>query len=592
MKLIIRQYLEGLRERDELDAILPGVLSELGWTVFSRPGRGTRQDGVDVAAVCPGEAEKVYLFSIKAGNLTRSAWNGNSEQALRPSLGEIQDSYIPSRLPEEHRNKDVVICICLGGDIQETVRSAVKGYIENNTRDTLSFEEWNGDKLASIILESTFREEIMPERCRSSLRKALALIDQPDVSADHFVKMVDEIRATVDTTQARPITVALRQISTSLWILFSWAREEGNIEAAYLAGEMATLYAWEMAKGGFNPESSRPGRLQFAMMNLIEINRRIAAQYLADVVWPTLEKRYALSYQVQSVCSVDVNLKIFDVLGRVALECIWQHWFLLKISGAIDRDSSLLEHDDPRESMMEGFRHQVDGLVQVIADNPGTCCPLSESQGINISLVVFALILDQRLQTALGWLRNIVGAASFAMDSKGAYPCIYEDYIQLIDHPRREEGYFAESTKASVLFPMIMVWAAILKDEELFQSVLSLQEQHLSHCEFQLWYLDEGSEEFLYLNKERHGSCLFLRDQRWESMSDFLDLVFRPCETTVVDTKISAFMWYWPLVLTACRRYGLPFPIHLLKPFRASSNGSERVESSAKDVDQVDNLQP
>ena len=48
MKLILKQYLSSLRERGELDAILPDLLSQLGLIVFSRPGRGTRQDGVDV----------------------------------------------------------------------------------------------------------------------------------------------------------------------------------------------------------------------------------------------------------------------------------------------------------------------------------------------------------------------------------------------------------------------------------------------------------------------------------------------------------------------------------------------------------------
>ena len=72
MKLIIRHYLASLKERGELDAILPDLLSELGLNVYSRPGRGTRQDGVDVAAVGKLEgddADKVYLFSIKAGAL-------------------------------------------------------------------------------------------------------------------------------------------------------------------------------------------------------------------------------------------------------------------------------------------------------------------------------------------------------------------------------------------------------------------------------------------------------------------------------------------------------------------------------------------
>src|SRR2546425_632665 len=51
MKLIIREYLGSLRERGELDAILPDLLSQMGLNVYSRPARGTRQDGVDVGAV-------------------------------------------------------------------------------------------------------------------------------------------------------------------------------------------------------------------------------------------------------------------------------------------------------------------------------------------------------------------------------------------------------------------------------------------------------------------------------------------------------------------------------------------------------------
>lgn len=50
MKLILKQYLSSLKEREELDALLPDLLSQMGLNVFSRPGRGTRQDGVDVAA--------------------------------------------------------------------------------------------------------------------------------------------------------------------------------------------------------------------------------------------------------------------------------------------------------------------------------------------------------------------------------------------------------------------------------------------------------------------------------------------------------------------------------------------------------------
>ena len=130
MKLIIKEYLASLKERGELDVVLPDLLSQLGLNVYSRPARGTRQDGVDVGAVgsLDGEAEKVYLFSIKPGDLTRRDWDGDSAQSLRPSLNEILDSYIPNRMPAEHRGKDIVICIAIGGDVQEQVRPLITGY--------------------------------------------------------------------------------------------------------------------------------------------------------------------------------------------------------------------------------------------------------------------------------------------------------------------------------------------------------------------------------------------------------------------------------------------------------------------------------
>ena len=96
MKLIFKEYLASLKERDDLDVILPDLLSEIGWSVFSKPAVGTRQHGVDVAAVGAddvGGKKKVFLFSIKAGDLRRSSWD-SGEQSLRQSLNEIRDVYI------------------------------------------------------------------------------------------------------------------------------------------------------------------------------------------------------------------------------------------------------------------------------------------------------------------------------------------------------------------------------------------------------------------------------------------------------------------------------------------------------------------
>ncbi|AUW58187.1 hypothetical protein C1T17_08795 [Sphingobium sp. SCG-1] len=85
MKLVIREYLASLKERDELDAVLPDLLTELGFTVYSRPARGTRQYGVDVAAVGPGQdgIRRVHLFSVK--------WAISTEMSGTPPPHKVSD---------------------------------------------------------------------------------------------------------------------------------------------------------------------------------------------------------------------------------------------------------------------------------------------------------------------------------------------------------------------------------------------------------------------------------------------------------------------------------------------------------------------
>jgi hypothetical protein len=145
MKLLFRNYLASLREREELDAILPDLLSELGYTVYSRPQRGTAQAGVDIAAVGKDDdgERKLFLFSVKQGDLTRQSWDG-TPQALRSSLNEILDTYIPTKIPKRYQKLKIVICLVFGGDMQEQVRSAVNGYIKRNSHqeDIVRRMEW------------------------------------------------------------------------------------------------------------------------------------------------------------------------------------------------------------------------------------------------------------------------------------------------------------------------------------------------------------------------------------------------------------------------------------------------------------------
>lgn len=380
MKLIIKQYLASLKERKELDAILPDLVSQLGLTVFSRPSIGTTQQGVDVAAVgsLEGGEKKVYLFSIKSGNLTRSDWDTASPQSLRPSINQILDAYIP-HLPEEHKSKKIVICLCYGGDIQEGVRESIDGFISQNTRPNISFEEWNGDKLAGYIESSFIREDLLPPDTRPQLRKSLALLEEPEASYRHFVSLVKSIFNSKSKNVSQHL-MAMRQINICLWILFAWAREADNVESAYLASEITLLHAWDISKRYITKNNKTAKAISSTFNSILDVHHQVCSYYLNTYILPHVDKRHALSVAVNSSEALDVNLKLFDILGRLAIGGLWAFWQYQNFKDKGIADSSW--------HAMEVYSISI---KKIIVNNPTLLLPFKDEQAIDISLALLLL---------------------------------------------------------------------------------------------------------------------------------------------------------------------------------------------------------
>ena len=557
MKLIIRQYIAGLKERSELDAVLPDLLSQMGLVVYSRPGRGTRQDGVDVAAVGSLDSgpEKVYLFSIKAGDLSRKDWDGDSVQSLRPSLNEIIDSYIPNRIPPEHREKDIAICITFGGDAQEQVRPQLNGYTEQNTKGKVSFEEWNGDKLASLIQSNFLREDLIPDSVRSSLRKTLALLDEPDAAYGYFAALVGTLdgKFSKDAERIR----AMRQLSVSLWILFSWSRELGNLECAYRASELTILHAWNIFRffEGKNTKASEACGDAFG--SIFQAYRQINTEYLAKIV-PHLNALHALSAAVQGGTSLDVNLKMFDLLGRLAIGGLWNYG-----------EALLREEDDDilRSLLLAEVAGAAAGVRALILNNPVLYSPIKDDQATDIALAAFLLLVNGEDRLALGtWLHEMAQRIRFAFATNERYPCTKESYSDLLEHPVSKEVKYRESvTNASVLYPVIALVAALLKDDRLFADLASLQSKSLLYSNFQLWFPDDATEDNLYTNSDLHGVSLCDISLQG-GPEELLKQLLSECEQSPQFWKLSCVQQgWWQLVLVACRHYRLPIPVHLFK---------------------------
>jgi hypothetical protein len=167
------------------------------------------------------------------------------------------------------------------------------------------------------------------------------------------------------------------------------------------------------------------------------------------------------------------------------------------------------------------------------------------------------------------WLTEILSRAKFSYEANGKYPCVLSSYNELLEHPKsRDNEYRRNATSASILFPVIALWAALIKDAQLYSNIASLKRDVMPHCTFQLWYPDETSEANYYRNDEVHGATFASLDFD-KPVSDFLDQVFRECDETPHFQELSAVRYgWWPLIVVACRHYRLPLPLHILQGLR------------------------
>ena len=551
MKLILVEYLASLKERGELDVILPDLLSEIGMSVFSRPAIGTRQYGVDVGAEGGPEGEcKVFLISIKPGDLRRSGWN-TGQQSLRASLDEIQDVYIPKILARRYKDLPVVIVLCLGGELHEDVRTEVEGYIDRYTDERIDFDIWNGDKLAGLILSGVLRENALPETWRSDFRKSLALVDEPDASFEHFRRLMNSIGDACEAAAPARLT-AIRQIYLGLWTLYVWGRNADNIEAAYLCSERAVLIAWELTKEYLKSESEEARQIGQSMGRLIELHVRIADDYITSYVEPRAKTAYGLSAAVPSHASLDVNLRLFDLVGRIGSRGLW----LRHSAGHLGQDGK----EEHEEEVRLAVQRTAQLLADIIANNPILFTPIKDSQAIDINIACLFLNGVGSNSVIREWIRKTAEATMFAFRSHGLYPCVHNEYRDLIDHPRQDDDYRVEATAGSLLIPTLAVWAAVTRDAETLGRLADFVAGHYAHSTLQLWYPGSDTETHLYRGSDAHGlAASGIEIHR--SCEAMLAPIKLECDASGAFTSLSAVSFgLWPLVILASRHHRVPVP--------------------------------
>lgn len=244
MRLVIKDYLTLLKEKDELDLLLCDLLLQMGYLMDNKPETGNRQYGVDIRAYTETE---VLLCVVKQGKLNRENWD-SGQNAVRQSLNEIHDVYL-RLMSKEDREKQLRIAVITNNVMDEAVRPAWEGYVSENTNWSgipVKLEFWGIDKLVADVQQYLFEEKLFGADKQKLLRRALYFIGEGDYRNEFFEQIIDgylsELHAE-DTPRQRDKKLAGLYLATQM--IAQYAADTQIYKIAIMVTEYLIIRYWK-----------------------------------------------------------------------------------------------------------------------------------------------------------------------------------------------------------------------------------------------------------------------------------------------------------------------------------------------------------
>ncbi|HCT39611.1 MAG TPA: hypothetical protein DF427_00205 [Moraxellaceae bacterium] len=522
MNLILSSYLRILKERDELDVLLPDLLVCMGLLPLTKPQTGTRQFGVDLPAIGPDledkGKQKLFLFVLKQGDIGRSVWSGDP-QSVRQSMDEIFDVYLHSHVSANHKDLPKKIVVCTSGDLKEEAKANWSGYTNDNAHRA-EFDFWGADKLAALIERHMLNENIFSSEDRVDLRRTLALVSESDYSLNDFHRLLlrqlglDSDGRNIDSeVKPKALKKAFTRINLATRVLATWALEEGNGKQAVIAAERALLWTWHRVQ--LEPESSRK-----------TLNPEIAATWQN---YQTITKTFF--EKIQDHCYIKDSFSGYArdnaVLSLILMELVG----LVSVIG-LAHCYRLDANENDKIIFRENANIVSDGLVSLIRNNPTTSSPRLDSNAIDIILAMMLLYSTGRHAEAIDWLKEMVKRLDYTFKINRCFPIDKESVDDLADFEAgnlsKEEISKLKTT--SWLLPTLAGWSAILEQPEIYQVLVNLQSDTCKNVCMQLWHPVQDVFQLLYF-KIAHYDCgeaeapILLADNMEEHRQRMLKLI-------------------------------------------------------------------
>lgn len=571
MRLILAQYLQTLRERDEFDRLLPELLSSMGYVPLSKPQAGIRQFGVDFAAVgkAPQDGvDEILLFVIKRGNIGRREWCASEPADLRPSLNDVLDVYLPTHIAPEHEHRRKVIVVATTGELKQEITLDWAQFTKANEHKA-SFHFWDSAEVAALLEAHLLDETLFADEDRRDLRKSLALAGDRDYGFGDFVNLLRrQLGLAADGSvagtpaKATGLAKAIRRVNLAAQVCAHWALAEGNSQQALWVSERTLLWTWHRLQ---QCEKKEKESLYEPFAELWDAYLRFGHRYfetmLAHFITPDGMSGYCRE-------NAEFSLVLFEHIGILATLGISQ------LAAQPTSEEDKLRKQNNAEAI-------ADVLCAVIDNNSASGSPRLDRNVTDITLALVLMMFTGHQKEADEWLRSLGVRLNFSFMRKQLFPICTDSVEDLVDLEVNGDSETADRLMSSSwMLASVSAWCALRHVDNVYRALASGASNEYSNICAQLWHpAEEWWTHWFFQNvTSEHGHS----EAPYMLPIDPAELIAR------IDSfqEIESYHWaakspsviagIWPLDFIACRHFQMPVPASLW--YVAAAKGGDIVE--------------
>jgi len=451
MRLIVKEFIAKLRERNELDVLLPELLSEMGILPKSEPQRGTRQYGVDIAAAGTDPIDhqkKLFLFVVKPGNIGRTEWSASTPQSVKPSLEQVLETYLNISIPSEHKHLPKVVVLAINGLMKEEIKVDWSQFTLNHQQKA-EIRLWDLNVITDYVLDNLLDETLFTEMDRSALRKALALAgeieyDRRDLESLLFEKLgfSSDGNTVIQQTEKRAERAGI-QANLISQMYSRWAEGTDNLKQSVLGAERNLL--WMLHRVVVEQKNTYRchflKQADYARQHYLEQ----AAKYLVKIT-PFCSVRDGLS--VGAIDDSIFSLTLFEQIGFIA-------------------SVGLIQSFSNSKDIVQQSGKTIDLLQDLVMNHAACSSPRLDEHMIDVNLGFLLLLRGGRLAVVEEWLSTMVVRVAQAFAWKRFFPYgtveeLISDFPDLDTTPEQYQYH-------SWALPTMADWCILFRKQEAYK---------------------------------------------------------------------------------------------------------------------------